>query len=107
MDAPETIEQWQAYMETNLTAPFAVSQAVIPYMKVADDPGEHAKVQADGDGKAGPSIVHVSSFRWQQSDPNQEGYASTKAGIFGLTQSMAVSCAKWGIRVCQAYIVTV
>ncbi len=33
MDDPDTFEQWNAYIETNLTAPFAVSQACIPYMK--------------------------------------------------------------------------
>jgi NAD(P)-dependent dehydrogenase (short-subunit alcohol dehydrogenase family) len=99
MADPSTISQWQAYIETNLTAPFAVSQACIPHMKVADSNNEHAQVMASGDGEAGPCIVHISSFRWQQSDPNQEGYASTKAGLFGLTQSMAVSCSRWGIRV--------
>ena len=33
------------------------------------------------------------------SDPDCEGYGSTKAGLLGLTQSMAVSCQRWGIRV--------
>lgn len=99
MDAKQTIDQWSAYLETNLTAPFAVSQAAIPYMKMAEDSEEHAQVQANSSGEAGPCIIHISSFRWQQSDPNQEGYASTKAGLFGLTQSMAVSCSRWGIRV--------
>ena len=89
MDVKDTIDEWRAYLETNLTAPFAVSQASIPYMKVAEGEHEHAGIQADSTGEAGPCIVHVSSFRWQQSDPNQEGYASSKAGLFGLTQSMA------------------
>jgi len=99
MDVKDTIDEWRAYLETNLTAPFAVSQASIPYMKVAEDEHEHAGIQADSTGEAGPCIVHVSSFRWQQSDKNQEGYASSKAGLFGLTQSMAVTCSQWGIRV--------
>jgi NAD(P)-dependent dehydrogenase (short-subunit alcohol dehydrogenase family) len=34
-----------------------------------------------------------------QSDANQEGYASTKAGLLGLTHSMAVSLSEFGIRV--------
>lgn len=33
------------------------------------------------------------------SDPNQEGYASTKAGQLGLMHSMAVSLQRFGIRV--------
>lgn len=87
------LEQWRAYIDTNLTAPFAVSAACIPYMKSAN--AEDAKhVNA-----AGPCIIHVGSFRALQSDPNQEGYASSKAGQLGLMHSMAVSCSQWGIRV--------
>jgi len=90
MDDPDTLEQWTAYVETNLTAPFAMSQACIPYMKAPKDKDikDH-----------GPCIIHVSSFRAHQSDPNQEGYASTKAGQLGLVHSMAITCQQWGIRV--------
>lgn len=48
---------------------------------------------------AGPCIIHIGSFRAQQSDANQEGYAATKAGLQGLTHSMAVSLQPHGIRV--------
>jgi len=97
MEDPATMEEWQAYIETNLTAHFAASQACIPYMKAGDlEDAEHAAVHDD---LAGPCIIHVGSFRAQQSDPNQEGYAATKAGLEGLTQSMAISCEPWGIRV--------
>ena len=93
MDDPDVMEQWQAYVETNLTAPFVVSSACIPYMK--------AESQSDKNhiASAGPCIIHMGSFRAVQSDPNQEGYASTKAGQLGLMHSMAVTCAQWGIRV--------
>ena len=33
------------------------------------------------------------------SEPNNEGYSATKAGLLGLTQSMAVSLAPQGVRV--------
>ena len=87
------LEQWQAYVETNLTAPFACSAACIPYMKAM------SKEDAEHTSSAGPCIVHVGSFRAHQSDPNQEGYASTKSGQLGLMHSMAVTCQQWGIRV--------
>lgn len=92
MEDQSTMDQWVAYVETNLTAPFALSQACLPYMKVS---AEHELRKLTG---AGPCIIHVSSFRMLQSDPNQEGYASTKAGLMGLTHSMAVSMAALGIR---------
>ncbi|KAM0231251.1 hypothetical protein ACHAPO_008629 [Fusarium lateritium] len=72
----ETLNEWRAYIDTNLTAPFAVSHST-----------------------AGPCIINIGSFRAKQSDPNQEGYASAKAGLLGLTHSMAVSLQPYGIRV--------
>lgn len=94
MADPATFDQWTAYVETNLTAPFALSQACIPHMKVFDE-----KQPQHPEHTVSPCIIHISSFRAHQSDPNQEGYASTKAGLLGLTHSMAISCARWGIRV--------
>ncbi|KAF4964269.1 hypothetical protein FSARC_7824 [Fusarium sarcochroum] len=92
----ETLTQWRAYLETNLTAPFAVSQACIPFMK---NEGDTDPVTEDHHSTAGPCIINIGSFRAKQSDPNQEGYASAKAGLHGLTHSMAVSLKPYGIRV--------
>lgn len=93
MDDPKIMDQWQAYIETNLTATFATSSACIPYMKMT------SKVEAEPVTSAGPCIIHIGSFRALQSDPNQEGYAASKAGQLGLMHSMAVTCQAWGIRV--------
>jgi len=95
MDDFETSSEWIAYVETNLTAPFHLSQAVLPDMKTSQD-REQRKQEREG---SSPCIIHVSSFRMLQSDPNQEGYASTKSGLIGLTHSMAVSLSKFAIRV--------
>ncbi|KAJ4138568.1 hypothetical protein NW768_002412 [Fusarium equiseti] len=92
----ETLDQWRAYIDTNLTAPFAVSQACLPFMKNEKDTGP---VTHDSHSTAGPCIINVGSFRAKQSDPNQEGYASAKSGLLGLTHSMAVSLKQFGIRV--------
>lgn len=87
-----------SYVDTNLTAPFAVSQACLPYMKdaIANAPINN---QDDTGSEAGPCIIHIGSFRAHQSDANQEGYASTKAGELGLMHSMAISLQPYGIRV--------
>jgi NAD(P)-dependent dehydrogenase (short-subunit alcohol dehydrogenase family) len=97
MEDMSTIQEWQAYIEVNLTAPFVLSQACLPYMKTATR--RDAEHQAMDGHDAGPCIIHIGSFRAQQSDPNQEGYASTKAGQLGLMHSMAISCEPLGIRV--------
>jgi ribonuclease Z len=97
MEDPGTIPEWQAYIEVNLTAPFVMSQACLPFMKSATR-GDAEQQALDGHD-AGPCIIHIGSFRAQQSDPNQEGYASTKAGQLGLMHSMAISCEPLGVRV--------
>ncbi|KAI0123315.1 hypothetical protein BJ170DRAFT_660116 [Xylariales sp. AK1849] len=91
-----TLDQWRAYMDTNLTAPFAVSQACLPYLR---DEADRIKERHDVDSDPGPCIILIGSFRALQSDANQEGYASSKAGLLGLMHSMAVSLSQWGIRV--------
>ena len=91
----DTSAEWQAYIETNLTAPFHLSQAVLPYMKVSKDRDRRKQERAG----SSPCIIHVSSFRMLQSDPNQEGYAASKSGLIGLTHSMAVSLSDLGVRV--------
>ncbi|KAF2226221.1 hypothetical protein BDZ85DRAFT_255788 [Elsinoe ampelina] len=94
MSDPSTLDQWNAYIATNLTAPFIVSQACLPYMKQSAEDSSHKN-----NSEAGPCIIHIGSFRAHQSDPNQEGYASSKAGQLGLMHSMAISLGKYGIRV--------
>jgi len=81
------LEEWNAFLETNLTGPFLVSQACLPMLKKGKDRAE------------GGSIIHMSSTRANMSEPNSEGYATTKAGLVGLTHSMAVSLAPMGVTV--------
>lgn len=95
MEDPDTFEEWQAYIDTNLTSVFAMSQACIPYMKARKTDAEDGAHKED---RAGPCIIHIGSFRAHQSDPNQEGYAASKAGQLGLMQAMSISLGHLGIR---------
>ncbi|KAF1830000.1 NAD(P)-binding protein [Decorospora gaudefroyi] len=119
MEDLATGEQWETYIATNLSAPFYMSQAVIPYMKSKNTQKEGAEgvdrtrdlkrtlefdqlpLNLHGEDKLdeGGCIINVASFRAHQSDPDCEGYAASKGGILALTQAMAVSCQRWGIRV--------
>jgi NAD(P)-dependent dehydrogenase (short-subunit alcohol dehydrogenase family) len=119
MDNVSVNDEWAAYLDTNLTAPFLVSQACIPFMKIEDKERKEdefcirPEAQASAAGKPNkeisesamptPCIIHISSFRALQSAPNCEGYAATKAGLLGLTHAMAISGARWGIR-CNAIL---
>lgn len=70
MEDKSTLDLWYKYMYINLTAPFVVSQACLPYMKV--------DLHQERQSRRNPCIIHMSSFRAAISDPNQEGYASSK-----------------------------
>jgi NAD(P)-dependent dehydrogenase (short-subunit alcohol dehydrogenase family) len=74
-----TLEMWNAALETNLTAPMLMSQYCVPML--AKSPSR----------STGGSIVHISSTRALMSEPDNEAYSTTKAGLLGLSQSMAVS----------------
>ncbi|KUI72742.1 3-oxoacyl-[acyl-carrier-protein] reductase FabG [Cytospora mali] len=86
MEDPSVFDEWAAYLDTNLTAPFLVSQACIPYMKLEDEKIEHPK-----EAVIGPEAAKTMY--------NQ----ASKAGLLGLAQTMAISGAQWGIR-CNAIL---
>jgi ribonuclease Z len=95
MEDPDTFDQWKSYMDTNLTSAFATSQACIPFMKSRQSDAQDGAHKIHG---AGPCIIHIGSFRAHTSDPNQEGYAASKAGQLGLMQAMSISLGHLGIR---------
>lgn len=89
--ADMTLDAWLASIETNLTAPMLMSQACLPLLKKTSTRPQ------------GGCILHMSSTRAFMSEPNNEPYSATKAGLLGLSQSMAVSLAPDGIR-CNAIL---
>lgn len=78
------LDEWNASLEVNLTAPMLVTKACLPMLEASEEGG---------------CVIHMSSTRAFMSERNNEPYSATKAGLLGLTQSMAVSLAKQGIRV--------
>lgn len=76
------LEEWNISLGTNLTGPMLMTQACLPLLRAASG-----------------CVIHMSSTRAFISEPHNEAYSTTKAGLLGLTQSMAVSLAEDGIRV--------
>jgi 3-oxoacyl-[acyl-carrier protein] reductase len=70
-------------IEANLIAQFTVAQAAFPALRAA--------------GRS--SIVFLSSIAAQDGLPGQASYAAAKAGVLGLTRSLAAEWAAHGIRV--------
>ncbi len=79
-----SLEEYKKVLDINLTAPFLLGQAVARRLVEKGVPG---------------SIVNIASTSMHQSGPAQAAYCSSKAGLGGLTRSMAVALAPHKIRV--------
>jgi gluconate 5-dehydrogenase len=78
-----TEQDWDDIIATNLTAPFVVSQAVLPGM-IARKRGK---------------IIHIASLMSELARPTVVPYTAAKGGVRQLTRGMAVELAPMGIQV--------
>jgi NAD(P)-dependent dehydrogenase (short-subunit alcohol dehydrogenase family) len=78
-----TIDEWQAVLNVNLSGPFFMIKAVLDIMV------------EQGFGR----IVNISSVVGQSGNFGQANYASAKAGLIGLTKTVALEVAKKGVTV--------
>ena len=74
---------WRGVVDVNLIAPFLTCRAVVPEML------KH------GYGR----IVNVASIAGKEGNPNASHYSASKAGLIGLTKSLAKELAQMGILV--------
>ena len=92
-----TAESWDAVVDVNLRAQALLSQLLLPYFE---------KALAGG---AAPAIVGISSIEGLVGNPFIPAYCASKAGLLGLTRSMAGQLGPLGIRVnavCPGFIET-
>ncbi len=78
-----TVEEWQAVINVNLSGPFYMIKAVLETMY---------------DRRFG-RIVNISSVIGHTGNFGQANYAAAKAGLLGLTKTLAIETAKTGITV--------
>ncbi|MGH9671618.1 MAG: SDR family NAD(P)-dependent oxidoreductase [Bryobacteraceae bacterium] len=79
----QTDEDWNRIVAVNLTGVFLCSRAVITPMR---------------ERRYG-RIVNIASIAGKEGNPNMSGYSATKAGVIGLTKSIAKEVATEGICV--------
>jgi SDR family mycofactocin-dependent oxidoreductase len=79
-----TDEQWHSIIGVNLTGTFHTVRAAIPAMIEAGNGG---------------SIIVVSSSAGLKATPGNGHYSASKHGLVGLTNSLAIELAEFGIRV--------
>jgi NAD(P)-dependent dehydrogenase (short-subunit alcohol dehydrogenase family) len=73
---------WQAVIDVNLTGPFNVSKAATPYFR------------EQGSG----SFIHFTSTSGLIGNVGQANYSAAKLGLVGLSQSIALDMARFGVR---------
>ncbi|MFN3283173.1 MAG: SDR family oxidoreductase [Pseudothermotoga sp.] len=78
-----TSEEWNRVIQVNLTGPYLCSKYCAKEM--IKNPGG--------------VIINIASTRAFQSEPDTEPYSASKGGVVALTHSLAVSLAKYRIRV--------
>ena len=81
-----TDEQWDAILDVHLKAPFRVLRAAQPYIR-ANPTDYHRKV------------VNISSVSGQYGNPGQANYSAAKAGVIGLTKTMAKEWGRYKVNV--------
>ena len=88
-----TEEEWQRTMDVNLKSMFLLSRAAVPAM-----------IQ-----QGGGSIINMGSVAGPNGVANRGAYSVSKAGVIGLTKSLAADFVKEGIRcncICPATVDT-
>ena len=80
-------EQWQAMLDIHLTAPFRLLRSAAPYLR------ETAKREAAEGTSVVRKVVNVTSIAGTGGNVGQAGYTAGKAGVIGLTKTMAK---EWG-----------
>src|SRR5262245_25871894 len=89
-----TDEQWQAMLEVHLTAPFRIIRAAAEYLR------ETSKREKSTLGRAAArKIVNVSSTTGTRGNAGQTNYAAGKAGIIGVTKTLAKEWGQFNIQV--------
>ncbi|MBB3181602.1 SDR family NAD(P)-dependent oxidoreductase [Variovorax sp. Sphag1AA] len=91
-------EQWDAIVDCHLKAPFQILRAAQPYFR------EAAKAEADKGQEVFRKVVNISSTSGTSGNAGQSNYSSAKAGVMGLTKSLAKEWGRMKVNVnCVAF----
>lgn len=88
-----TDEQWDAIIDVHLKAPFRILRAVQPIIsaRVKEERSRGVHVQR--------KIVNISSIAGLSGNAGQANYGAAKAGVVGLTRTLAKEWGRYGVNV--------
>jgi len=88
-----TDEQFQAMLDIHTVVPFRVVRAIAPQWR------EAAKAERDAGEEVFRKIVNVTSISGTMGNAGQANYSSAKAGVVGLTKTLAKEWGQFKINV--------
>ena len=94
-----TDKQWYAMIDVHTTAPFRILREASNFIRDA------AKKEQAANGRANPrKVVNVSSVAGVYGNAGQANYSTAKAGITGLTKTLAKEWGRYNVQVnCVCY----
>ena len=91
-------EQWAAMLDVHLTAPFRLLRAAQPLIRA------YSKREADAGTRVVRKVVNISSIAGLFGNAGQANYAAAKAGVVGMTQTLAKEWGRMNVTVnCVAF----
>ncbi|HOL73013.1 MAG TPA: SDR family oxidoreductase [Bryobacteraceae bacterium] len=88
-----TDEQFQAMLDIHLVAPFRILRAASAFLR------EAAKKEIAEGRRVMRKVVNITSIAGTDGNPGQVGYSSGKAGVIGLTKTLAKEWGRYNINV--------
>ncbi|HEX3571253.1 MAG TPA: SDR family oxidoreductase [Acidobacteriaceae bacterium] len=88
-----TDQQFQAMLDIHLVAPFRILRAASDYIRSA------AKSEATGGRRVMRKVVNITSIAGTDGNPGQAAYSSAKAGVIGLTKTLAKEWGRYNVNV--------
>jgi 3-oxoacyl-[acyl-carrier protein] reductase len=88
-----TDEQFQAMLEIHLVTPFRILRAASAFLR------ETAKHEMASGQRVMRKVVNITSISGTDGNPGQIGYSSGKAGVIGLTKTLAKEWGRYNVNV--------
>lgn len=88
-----TDEQFQAMLDIHVVTPFRILRAASTYIR------ETAKKEIAADQRVMRKVVNITSISGIDGNPGQVGYSAGKAGVIGLTKTLAKEWGRYNVNV--------